>query len=497
MSTIQFDDLVKISNQSSSTPTLLFGNYRIDGTSEARIDSMQLVQNGTFELKFYAQTLSTRWSVSILNSQNNGKRLYGYVVDKNFRVDDIVYVNGQIPDDGTTNVLVPAPNLDNISQGENTLLVNITDGSDNFSKVISISLNGIAILNNIAITSTNDINEFKLAFGFYSSDILFKELETNAQILSYREWTNPPPDLTNMANFRAFVKDLHDNITALGTGVTHLSTLPNQFDFASETISKVTGKLDGVAQSKPLYYKYSPNNGMKDVYIAMSFHFLQSGTYTPVMTTRSGVWDSQAEMLSSATYLQPQSTTRHAWRWNIYNRYAINYNHTPIQGKSYIINNNGTLMICSNLGYKNSTETYEFSRPIMFIFVEPTEDGYKRLSHYHGNDNSFNYVNSAHTINADKHSPTFDVLKNKSIMTYYTRECMFLNSKFIDFIQCRTSTHDSEIVPINNLYYYNKNVIGGDGFVDIDGKKVFLSGNKMRGWNFGNNDLIAIAVKAE
>lgn len=90
----------------------------------------------------------------------------------------------------------------------------------------------------------------------------------------YTQWDAPAPDVADIAVFRSYVQDLHTKLTT--HGLTHISLIPNQFNFTSEP-DPANDALTGLNKTyRPLYYTFSDD--LIPTFIKIEFFKVNSGS---------------------------------------------------------------------------------------------------------------------------------------------------------------------------------------------------------------------------
>lgn len=90
----------------------------------------------------------------------------------------------------------------------------------------------------------------------------------------YTQWDAPAPDVADITVFRSYVQDLHTKLTT--HGLTHMSPIPNQFNFTSEP-DPANDALTGLNKTyRPLYYTFSDD--LIPTFIKIEFFKVNSGS---------------------------------------------------------------------------------------------------------------------------------------------------------------------------------------------------------------------------
>lgn len=317
----------------------------------------------------------------------------------------------------------------------------------------------------------------------------------------HKEWVNPKVDVDNGVSFRSWVADMHSHLTADGTGITQMAT-PGQFDFITETIAAegTTNIMKGKAMSKPLYYKYE-SIGNKTLYIKFKFGYFKHSTAgsdtTPTLLSKVGVWENIEDAIAEKPYYKFPTTIVPAMKWSTSNRRQIG-NHIPATGNSYLINNNGTLMIAIHTGFiPDASVSYRYTSPLLFLYIEAKPDGFRQYRHTNGStiedDNVYSSGGTSIT-NAVYNTSILSVIRNNAT-EMNSQEYMYMAATSPTFMQVVGYTHESELYSMNKLMYYNKSRIGGDGFTTIAGRTVYMFGETMNEYNMGDtNKTMAVLV---
>ena len=318
----------------------------------------------------------------------------------------------------------------------------------------------------------------------------------------HKQWLSPPVKVTNPESVRAWVQDMHTQLTDTGTGISHLAHIPGQFDFLTEKISRsTTNIMTGEARSKPLYYKYE-SSGNNTLYIKVYFAYQGYTSYNinnSRLITKSGVWTNEHDMINEQYYLRSGENTMSSMK---YSSSQDTYDGIVqfTSGDSFLINNDGTLFIAIHVGdIRDPTSSYTVTRPHFFLCVEALADGFNQIRHYN------NAVVSNDSISSS--SGTSDTSIQRTMVVTTVRDKQYAIEQYLNYsnnvtsmtpslIQVRSYDYTSMPCSFSKMFFYNKSIIGGGGFEIIEGKTVFMAGNTMNENGFGYTN-ITFAILAD
>lgn len=318
----------------------------------------------------------------------------------------------------------------------------------------------------------------------------------------HKQWLSPPVKMTDPELVRAWVQDMHTQLTDDGTGITHLAHIPGQFDFLTETISRsTTNIMIGVARSKPLYYKYE-STGNNTLYIKVYFAY-QSYTSHNInesrLITKSGVWTNEHDMINEQYYLRGGESTISSMKYSSsQDTYAGTVQFTG--GDSFLINNDGTLFIAIHVGdIRDPNSSYPVTRPYFFLCVEALADGFNQIRHYNNAAVSNDIISSSSGSSSTSMQRTMvltTVRDKQYAIEQYINYSNNVASMTPSLIQIRSYDHTSMPCSFSKMFFYNRSRIGGSGFEVIEGKTVFMAGSTMDENGFGHTN-ITFAILAD
>lgn len=299
----------------------------------------------------------------------------------------------------------------------------------------------------------------------------------------YKQWTNPPLDITDGASLRAWVLDMHTQITATGTGVTHLSDIPGQFDFTTEVLSKHSSNyMIGSARSKPLYYKYE-SDGNNTLFIKIYFCWHQYSTHVhPRINTKSGVWTTEDDMINEMHYVDEYTRLVAPMK---YSSSPNSYDGVveQVSGDSYLINNDGTLFIAIHAGdIRGIDAPHRVTRAAFFLCVEALPNGFNQLRHYNESRESTDTIGSSggsSVTSSQRYAVLTTVVDKQFAIEKYPHETNIMQSSSASpsLIQICSYDINSNIRFFSKMFYYNRSIVGGNKLTTIDGRKVFMAGS--------------------
>lgn len=312
----------------------------------------------------------------------------------------------------------------------------------------------------------------------------------------YIEWTNPDISTNNDVELRVYVKDLHDKMISTGTGITWMSDIPGQFDFVNEVVPSTNNNLN-TCQSKPLYYVYKSTNNI-DLYLTLRFHngVHSSSTISQYFSSISTTNQLVNGVPSSTNILKFNSNEQLPTKF--FNTMPYNYSNntkfTSIIRKSYIVNNDGFLMIIGNIGYSENNAN-SISRPLVFLMLSVNNKGYDRItpnsSQYFYNYNAYTPNNGYIYINLYY----FNVIN--SIVYYNTIDTTVIKeSKMKNFVQLKHFSFLTGVKDFKYVYYYSNINNNYSGIQTINNKKYLFFGDMLRHYIINDNTYsLCIEVK--
>lgn len=314
----------------------------------------------------------------------------------------------------------------------------------------------------------------------------------------------------NSTVFRNGVKQFHDNITSIGTGITHMSEIENQFNFTTGVIPVSTSTLGGVSGTKispPLYYKFVATN--RTVYITIRFFVAAQGgetntNYLSEIISTISITDTFR--LSDPTLFHINSR-KNAGNVTIYDNnpssslilfsnyspYTSNY---PIYGNTgflYSDVDSGILIFGDFLGLSLSDASLSpIKRSVVFSFSKSDINGITTITPYINNATmNFSAVNPS----LNKVSVNGFNVRSGNNTHYYTNDMLVSNKKSNKLIPLVLLTHNGIPEKLKNIFTYNMVNHTEKGLHVIDGRTFFLIGDFIRDYNFALNDHIGLAIE--
>lgn len=293
----------------------------------------------------------------------------------------------------------------------------------------------------------------------------------------YTIWDAPAPDVTDIAVFRSYVQDLHTKLTT--HGLTHMSLIPNQFNFTSEP-DPVNDALTGLNKTyRPLYYTFDDN--LIPTFIKIEFFKVNSGS----------LFANRQRVLSRVTV--STSIDVNGNQFNIVAQYtnslaAIGSTTTYISknGDSIVYGNstvdNVKFGVISTPRYAYTTQTTE-SLAVVYLLIERTAD---EIAVW-GNQQAITTLSTS-TPSISSHLLTLYVgsrqigVKTTNRLNPNIENTLLSNTGQVllqSYIPNISS--NSGITRVSNtVYYYNKSSYTDGSINLINGKTYFMLGNYMR-----------------
>lgn len=306
----------------------------------------------------------------------------------------------------------------------------------------------------------------------------------------FKSWVSPEPETTTTSSFREYVQQLHNKIIEPGTGVTHVTEVPDQFDFESELLPNMRTSSSYGAGTKPLIYKFTGVSGYS-VYIKVQYYLGASSTSRTsygCLISRVGVWNTLEACISEhsphtyclthAPYYRASTTTRYK------------------DLESIIYTNGDTLAIISSVGYEglNYKDSWSFSP--MYVIVRVLKGGFVRMVNnpHVPSENTTSSTPSLNNVDHRmynifvEHSGEVDISQNTTININVSSIKSIVPLTF-EYIKGGMDVYEG-------LYIYNRTYITDYGISPINSTNYWMSADKLQHYNL-QGDYTSFAILAE
>lgn len=310
------------------------------------------------------------------------------------------------------------------------------------------------------------------------------------------------------ASYRLFVKQIHDRITTVGSGVTHLADKDGQFDFINDVIppnrSSTGGyKIGKEYTSKPLYYKFECD-GFATVFISIAIaNLAYNATYPKYHVSIVNISQRFELFNPYANHITPINNNNQNAATSDYlscgDSLSVYLNPTSeIFGNGGLLytNNDGVLIFGFGLGTcssGSSIDAYVF--PPVFIFIKSYTKGFifHRPRQIGGIFNPNR--NAVSPIQKDKFSTDSIGCLNSNGQIHSIYNMINDSENSYEFIPYYTISYDGGISVIDSIFTYSKRAISETGIIDVGGRKMYLLGNLIQTWNIGGYDNTSFAIE--
>lgn len=307
----------------------------------------------------------------------------------------------------------------------------------------------------------------------------------------YTTWDAPAPDVADITVFRSYVQDLHTKLTT--HGLTHMSLIPNQFNFTSEP-DPTNDALTGLNKTyRPLYYTFDDN--LIPTFIKIEFFKINSGSNAA----------NRQRVLSRVTI----STSIDAIgnQFNVVAQYtnssqAIGSTTTyfPKNGNSIVYTHSTTDVVkfgvISTPRYSYNSTTSP-SLAVVYLLIERTLD---EVAVWGNTTNNTSFVVTSPNVQDNPISlyvgsvqitqKTANRLNPNILNTLLATSGQLLLQSYIPNI-----SSNSGITRVSNtVYYYNKSGYTDGSINIVGGKTYFMLGNYMTQLTATNDCGIAILI---
>lgn len=292
----------------------------------------------------------------------------------------------------------------------------------------------------------------------------------------YTIWDAPAPDVADIAVFRSYVQDLHTKLTT--HGLTHMSLMPNQFNFTTEPDPANDSDYTLNKTYRPLYYTF--NDNLIPTFIKIEFFKVNSGSNTVA----------RQRVLSRVTV--STSIDANGNQFNIVAQYTNSG--VYIGSTTTYISKNGDSIVYGNSTVDVvkfgviSTPRYSYtssttlSLAVVYLLIERTAD---EIAVW-GNSLATTYLSSGSPSNTDHPLSLYVGSRQMGLKTTNRLNPNIANTLLSDTGQVLLQSYipnissNSGITRVSNtVYYYNKSAYTDGSINLINGKTYFMLGNYM------------------
>lgn len=310
------------------------------------------------------------------------------------------------------------------------------------------------------------------------------------------EWVGPSPDATTDAGYNAYIEDFHTKLTTVGTGVTHLAHLPDQYDMVNAgAIPTPAGTL--LEYSSPLYYKFE-SDGNKTLYLIIQFgvYYPYDVNETHVRSICSKVTICENLGIDGVPLPKNYSNSREVNGASIVNvthntTYAIPTLDDPefkySASDSFISSNGGVLIVQSNLGMKTS-HTSDYEKSVVSIMIVSEPDSYTSIGFYDVSLEYYDSMSSDPVLSLGSIEHNISAINFKGSLYSKLRTSTMLLVPRTNIMSLYSISADSQITPIKDIYYYDRGKVAGNGRTTIGAHDYWLSGLLLKSHSISGAD---------